>query len=45
MALNVEDNLFSAKQIDNIAIVSFKKNLIRQLTTKLYPIHKKTPLL
>jgi 2-(1,2-epoxy-1,2-dihydrophenyl)acetyl-CoA isomerase len=32
MALNVEDNLFSAKQIDNIAIVSFKKNLIRQLT-------------
>jgi len=32
MALNVEHNLFSAKQIDNIAIVSFKKNLIRQLT-------------
>jgi 2-(1,2-epoxy-1,2-dihydrophenyl)acetyl-CoA isomerase len=35
MALNVEHNLFSAKQIDNIAIVSFKKNLIRQLT-KIY---------
>ncbi len=32
MALNVEHNLFSAKQTDDIAIISFKKNLIRQLT-------------
>ena len=32
MALNVEHNLFSAKQIDSIAVISFKKNLIRQLT-------------
>jgi len=32
MVLNVEDNLFSAKQTDDIAIISFKKNLIRQLT-------------
>lgn len=32
MVLNVEHNLFSAKQTDDIAIISFKKNLIRQLT-------------
>ena len=41
MILNVEHNLFSAKQTDDIAIISFKKNLIRQLTN----LSLKEPLL
>jgi 2-(1,2-epoxy-1,2-dihydrophenyl)acetyl-CoA isomerase len=41
MVLNVEHNLFSAKQTDDIAIISFKKNLIRQLTN----LSLKEPLL
>jgi len=32
MALDVEHNLFNAEQIENIAVIRFKKNLIRQLT-------------
>lgn len=32
MVHDVEHNLFSAKQTDDIAIISFKKNMIRQLT-------------
>lgn len=32
MVPDVEHNLFSAKQTDDIAIISFKKNMIRQLT-------------
>lgn len=32
MALDIENNLFNAEQIENIAVIRFKKNLIRQLT-------------
>jgi len=32
MTLNIENHLFMAEQIENIALIRFKKNLIRQLT-------------
>lgn len=32
MTLNIDNHLFKAEKIENIALVRFKKNLIRQLT-------------